>query len=207
MCVRNDVVALYVDPRGPYPGLVADWYDAARDARRYDGPLPVVAHPPCGPWGRLRHLSRKDSPRLAIHAVEQVQRWGGVLEHPADSQLWAYCDLPRVRAPADEHGGFTVEVCQVEWGHVARKRTWLYVVGVPREALTPPPMPGRSPTHWVSGRRTPFPGTCRSSRPGVMPPGIKVCSAQQRRRTPPAFAEWLLALAAQARRVTHAESA
>lgn len=31
-----------------------------------------------------------------------------------------------------------------------------------------------------------------------MPPGIKVCSAQQRRRTPPAFAAWLVDLAARA---------
>jgi len=30
----------------------------------------------------------------------------------------------------------------------------------------------------------------------AVPPGIKVCSAQQRRRTPPAFAEWLVELAA-----------
>jgi hypothetical protein len=28
-----NVAALYVEPRGPYPGLVADWYDEARDAR------------------------------------------------------------------------------------------------------------------------------------------------------------------------------
>lgn len=57
-----------------------------------------------------------------------------------------------------------------------------------------PPFPGRAPTHWVSGGR-------KSSRKngrrggGVVPPGIKVCSAQQRRRTPVAFAEWLIELA------------
>jgi hypothetical protein len=28
-----------------------------------------------------------------------------------------------------------------------------------------------------------------------VPPGIKVCSAQQRRRTPVAFAEWLVSVA------------
>lgn len=59
--MRTDVAALYVDPRGPYPKLVAEWYDAARDARTYEGPLPVVAHPPCGDelvmfwrWARAR---------------------------------------------------------------------------------------------------------------------------------------------------------
>jgi hypothetical protein len=35
---------------------------------------------------------------------------------------------------------------------------------------------------------------------GAAPPGIKICSAQQRRRTPLAFAEMLLSLAALADR-------
>jgi hypothetical protein len=33
-----------------------------------------------------------------------------------------------------------------------------------------------------------------------VPPGIKVCSAQQRRRTPVAFAQWLLDVAGSVRR-------
>ena len=54
MTLRTDVSAkLYVDPRGPYPKLVADWWDEARDARNYAGPNPVVAHPPCQRWGRF----------------------------------------------------------------------------------------------------------------------------------------------------------
>jgi len=103
--MRADVVALYVDPRGPYPKLVADWYDEKRDARTYDGPLPIVAHPPCGPWGRLRHLSRKDSPELAIRAVEQVRRWGGVLEHPEGSLLWNRCGMAGPGELPDAWGG------------------------------------------------------------------------------------------------------
>jgi hypothetical protein len=34
-----------------------------------------------------------------------------------------------------------------------------------------------------------------------VPPGIKVASAQQRRRTPPAFADWLISLARSVRQV------
>lgn len=225
------------------PEALIDCWDESRDARLYDGPHPVVAHPPCKHWGRLAHLAKgwcpicnvatvgigdnaDDTERAceecgnelttdadcAPRAVEQVRRWGGVLEHPAGSKLWEACRLtPPMLIPGlfggsatdyaplgscasisstDAHGGFTVEADQCEWGHVARKRTWLYLVGVPREVLEAPPFPGREPTHYASGGRTP---TSRSG--GAVPTGVKVCSAQQRRRTPPLFAEMLIRLA------------
>lgn len=187
--MRDDVVALYVDPRGPYPTLVREWYDEARDARTYAGSLPVVAHPPCGPWSSNRHLYRGSGRELAAHALSEVRRCGGVLEHPATSTFWAHAGLPMPGEEPDQWGGYSVEVEQVRWGHVARKRTLLYVVGG-RCGPIPPP---RDPTHWVSGRR----GMARAC--DNVPPGIKVCSAQQRRRTPIAFAEWLIELASTAR--------
>jgi hypothetical protein len=268
------VAALYVDARGPYPRIASgdysgavrtgvwhvDVWDVTRDARQYDGPHPIVAHPPCKHWGRLRHLADRcahcrkpatcrgayegrgeayacddccghgcedgrcepavSDADCAPRAVEQVRKWGGVLEHPAGSKLWEHCGLPvpdfevhprsrlgvmkvlRVStardwfgAFVDDFGGYTIELDQVEWGHVARKRTWLYLVGVPRGALEAPPFPGREPTHYASGGRT------QSSRKGApVPAGIKVCSAQQRRRTPPLFAEYLIRLARSVRR-------
>lgn len=192
------VAALYVDPRGPYPALLGPelCWDEERDARRYDGPHPVVAHPPCGPWGRLRHLYRGSEHDCALRAVEQVRRWGGVLEHPAGSLLWQECfhdrwdNCPLPEPWQYDPFGYTIQIDQVEWGHVARKRTWLYVVGIPaveiQRWVDARPFPGREPTHWVSGG-----GAGR----GRVPPGIKVCSAQQRRRTPPAFAGALITLA------------
>lgn len=186
----DDVVALYVDPRGPYPGLVREWYDAARNAMTYRGGLPVVAHPPCGPWSRLSQLHKSaEELALAPHAVAVVQRCGGVLEHPKGSMLWEACKLPQPWVGEDSFGGFTIEVQQVNWGHPARKRTWLYIVGLGPGRLPAMPM-AREPTHWASGGRT------RSSRQGSpVPPGIKVCSAQQRRRTPTDFARWLIEVA------------
>jgi hypothetical protein len=184
---------LYADPRGPYPSLAVDVYDEGRDARLYAGPWPVVAHPPCGAYGNLRHLATKalEHADCGPIAVAQVQRWGGVLEQPRGSKLWEVCGLPVPGALPDAHGGYSLEVAQVEWGHVARKKTWLYLVGVPLSVLGCAPFPGREPTHWVSGGRE----HARKGSGGVIPPGIKVCSAQLRRRTPVAFAAWLLELA------------
>lgn len=174
------------------PGV--DSWDAERDARNYDGTYPVVAHPPCGPYSKLRHLYRGAEHDCAHRALEQVRKYGGVLEHPAHSQLWAACNLPRPGELRDAHGGVTIEVEQVRWGHAARKRTWLYLVGVRDVGQMPPP---REPTHWCSGFR-PSSGkmpTNYKRQGSAIPPGINVASAQMRRRTPPAFAEWLVSLA------------
>ena len=179
------VAALYVDPTGPYadiPGV--DPWDAQRDARKYAGPHPVVAHPPCGPWGRYAHKSHED-PSVAVQAVRQVQQWGGVLEHPADSKLWKACGLPR--PGHSDQLGYTIAVRQIDWGHRAEKPTWLYIVGAPLLPPIPPPVAAPEP-----------PAPYRSGR---QPRGVlETLSKRQRRLTPPAFAEWLVSLASTCRR-------
>lgn len=174
------VAALYIDPRGPYPKMpgVEAW-DEARDARLYAGPHPVVAHPPCGPWSRLRYFCRHQPRDCALIAVDQVRQWGGVLEHPQGSILWRELLLPLPGGLPDEHGGWSVEVDQVSWGHRARKRTWLYVVGVrPSDVAV---IRGGVPTHCVSSRK-------RDTQ-------LLKLSAAGRRRTQPAFAEFLVRIA------------
>src|SRR5271165_2667608 len=90
------VAALFVETGGCYFGLSdVDPWDEARDARTYAGPWPVVAHPPCGPWGQLRHLCTKQDATCGPHAVYAVRRWGGVLEHPKGSRLFEACGMPR----------------------------------------------------------------------------------------------------------------
>ncbi len=197
------VAALYVERGGPYFTMPdVDPWDVERDARRYNGPLPIVAHPPCGPWGRLRHLYRGNEHDCAPNAVDAVRKWGGVLEHPAHSRLWRTLALPEPDELPDAFGGFTVEIDQCAWGHVARKRTWLYVVGVPRSFVLAGVRTGGTPTHWVAGFRE-SEGRLkvayrRTGRP--VPPGFKICSAQQRRRTPPSLAAWLVDIAERAAR-------
>jgi hypothetical protein len=137
----------------------------------------------------LRHLSKTDDKDCGPIAVEQVRRYGGVLEQPARSKLWEHCKLPLpgvTGLPADF--GFSIAVEQVAWGHVARKPTWLWFYGVDPELVQP--RVGGIPTHWCSGGHR-----CKTG--GSAPPGIKICSAQQRRRSPPDFAQWLVSLARQ----------
>jgi hypothetical protein len=186
------VVGIYVDPRGPYPALLDEWYDERRDARSYVGCKPVVAHPPCGPWGKLRHMSKHDDPACGPHAVEVVRRVGGALEHPAESLLFRHCGMPHPGELPDDYGGMTFAVAQCDWGHVARKRSWIYIVGV--QGLMIPAKPAaREPTHWIAG------GRGRSGKKAdqtPLPAGIKIASPEARRRSPPAFAKWLIEIAA-----------
>lgn len=193
--LAQDVAVLYVDPTGLYPELVADCWDAERDARLYDGPLPVVAHPPCQLWVNLAHVNYKryggghnrpgnDGGRFAS-ALYNVRRWGGVLEHPAGSAAWAAHGL---QEPGETIGWrqmalceWVCEVWQSAYGHPARKRTWLFYCG------RVPPLEGR----WERTPGTHQVGWFDRNRPTL--------SKKDASRTPSDFAEWLIALARQSR--------
>lgn len=136
--------ALFVETNGVYSSVAnVDPWDVKRDARLYDGPFPVVAHPPCERWGRFWHGSTRkphqfklgDDDGCFLAALNAVRSWGGVLEHPADSHAWKWFGLNRPKRgegwiKADEHGGWTCYVEQGHYGHISRKPTWLYAVGV-----------------------------------------------------------------------------
>lgn len=101
-------------------------YDLNRDARTWPGGTPVIAHPPCAQWGQLRGMA-KDNPeekKLALHALEQVHRWGGILEHPLSSTLWL---LPEIK---NSNVGTLIPINQSWFGHRATKPTILYIVGL-----------------------------------------------------------------------------
>ncbi|WP_204355249.1 hypothetical protein [Roseovarius amoyensis] len=139
--------------------------------RTFDGGMPVVAHPPCRMWGRYHYkaLGSEREKELARLAVVHVRRWGGVLEHPSGSKLWADVGLPRPGAPPDVFGGRTLSVRQCDWGHRAIKSTWLYVCA---PYLPPRPVAATGP---------------------FVP--VEHMGRQERERTPPKFAEWLVAIA------------
>lgn len=183
-------VALYVDPaRGPYVGLLgadACW-GVERDAKAYTGPGPIVAHPPCGPWGRLAHLCTRQDPDCGPRAVEQLRALGGVLEHPQSSRLWDHCDIPRPSAPEGHvplvaGDVWTLEVDQCRWGHPCQKRTWLAFSGV-RPADLPPIPEWQQYTHCIDDR----------GRGNAASKGLRHLPKTQRHVTPPSFARWLIA--------------
>ena len=164
-----------------------DVYDIDRDARTFPGGMPVVAHPPCRAWGGLRHFA-KPAPgeiELAPWAVEQVRRWGGVLEHPAASRLWPVCDLP---APVvcDRWGGHTLVIDQDWFGHRAEKRTRLYIVGCRARDLPSVPIKLEDPAYVIS----PWSGL-RAGMPGYR----KQLRKAEREHTPIALATWLVEVA------------
>jgi hypothetical protein len=135
------VAALFVDPAGVYANLPGvEVWDEARDARLYNGPWPVVAHPPCNKWSPLAYINQRRLPDYRLGddggcfhaALSSLRLFGGVLEHPAETAAWARFYLPRPRRnhwQAALGGGWVTEVDQGSYGHRARKRTWLYYVG------------------------------------------------------------------------------
>jgi hypothetical protein len=137
------VAALFVETGGCYFGLNdVDPWDEHRDARLYNGPWPVVAHPPCQRWGKLwagqplyikrtgiRKIKGDDDGCFAA-ALAAVRKFGGVLEHPWQSHAWPHFGLntpPREGGwvAADFEGGWTCCVEQGRYGHYARKPTLL----------------------------------------------------------------------------------
>lgn len=183
------VAALYVQPTGIYAGRPdVDAWDEARDARTYAGPWPVVAHPPCQRWSQLAHIHKHrpgkalgDDGGCFISAVASVERWGGVLEHPAGSEAWPTFRLPE---PPSDGGwvrsmfrpGWACHVEQGHYGHPAPKATWLYYVGD-----TPPP-----PLKWGPSGAT--------GRIDLMP-----SAGPRRSATPAPFADVLISIARAAR--------
>ena len=167
------VAALFVCKSSPYwlfPGV--DCWDISRDARNFHGSEPVVAHPRCRAWGKLRCMAkpREDEKDLAFFALSQVRKNGGVMEHPARSSFFTLLGLrPGV---CDHQGGYILPVLQYWFGHRADKATWLYVCGVSVSSI--PPLPYRI---------------------GYMERSVEMMGKPERERTPSMFANWLVDLA------------
>lgn len=196
----ENVSALYVDPRGPYPKLVADWWDEKRDARLYAGPNPVVAHPPCERWGRYwgggpmlvgtpKQKQLGDDAGCFAAAVRAVEKFGGVIEHPEGSHAFEQFGLgrPEWRKGWERQNGEGAVCCvaQGNYGHRARKLTWLYYVG----RTEPPELDWSIPTGMARLDNGNVPGRPRAIHKARV-------DGFERLESPIAFAELLVAIAA-----------
>jgi len=202
------IAALYVETDGSYfiPGI--DPWDEARDARKYAGPWPVVAHPPCQRWGRYWHGAPNkphqyklgDDGGCFAAALAAVRLWGGVLEHPEGSHAWKAF---RLNAPprsggwvaADFEGGWTCYVEQGHYGHMSRKGTWLYAHGVDLPSLTWGP--GEQRIHPVALERH---GYEKARRIGMMAMVGGKDKTRIRNATPEPFRDLLISIARSARK-------
>jgi hypothetical protein len=134
------IAALYVQRGGAYYGIPdVDPWDEERDARKYAGPWPVVAHPPCDRWHQLSAVNHarwgyrinEDGGCFAA-ALHAIRTWGGVLEHPAFTRAFAHHGLPAPYPSGWQRttdGDWVAEVNQAAYGHRATKRTWLVYHG------------------------------------------------------------------------------
>lgn len=191
----RQVAALFVETGGGYFGLPGvDPWDEARDARKYAGPHPVVAHPPCDRWCQMAPVNQAryghkvgDDGGCFETAIAAVRAFGGVLEHPALSLAWRAFELPRPMAGGwikTMCGGWTCQVEQRHYGHRARKATWLYAFG-----LEPPQLrwgPGPQPEAWISADRP---------RAELAAMGIAQLSKKEAKATPASFRDLLLSIA------------
>ena len=136
------IAALFVQKDGIYYEIDGvDPWSEDRDARLYNGPHPVVAHPPCqrygsfafvnySRWGGEHNRPYNDQGCFAS-AIAAVNCWGGVLEHPAKSRAWWLYNLEKPEAGKwiQSGAGWVCEVWQSAYGHRANKATWLYYRG------------------------------------------------------------------------------
>lgn len=136
------IAALFVASNGPYVNDPRfDAWTEERDARKYDGTYPVIAHPPCERWGRYwsggpsvkKKRKLGDDNGCFEAALCHVRFCGGVIEHPEASKAWEKFGLKRPPRNGgwveSDFGEWTCCVEQGHYGHRARKATWLLYVG------------------------------------------------------------------------------
>jgi len=190
------IAALFIETNGCYSKLDnVDPWDVDRNAMLYNGPYPVVAHPPCSRWCRLAGLvearwgyKRGDDGGMFAHALHCVRTYGGILEHPAYSDAWARYDLPTPNRHSGWQrgfcGGWACHVEQSRYGHRAKKATWLYAFGTELPLLRWGSISDSKPTAAVSW--------CRNHCPDDQRPRL---GKKEARATPIEFREQLIRIA------------
>lgn len=104
------------------PGADLVLFDKEKDMLNFDFDMPVICHPPCAQWSRLKHFSipNSEDKALAFWCKLAVEKCGGILEHPHGSSFMR-CHVGY---------GKCISVNQSWFGFPARKPTLLFPVKV-----------------------------------------------------------------------------
>ena len=169
-----------------------DVYDIDRDATKYNGNVAVVCHPPCRSWGVLSHMAtrgREGEKELGTWGIEKVIENGGILEHPSGSRLFNHIPIDEgFLIEIDQHDlfdhmqkGFVIEIDQYDFGHVAHKKTKLFIHGISKHELPPLPPKDESIHLCEKGKRRSICGDVK---------GTTNCTQYQREYTPEALIDF-----------------
>ncbi len=192
------ISALFVCENSIYNNIpIVDPWPLSRNAKNYTGLNPVICHPPCTRWCKMTFAiyAKESVPRFLPGnddgcfqcGLINVNRCGGVLEHPAHSFAWKVFNLTKpTKGKWTKCGeGYVCEVWQSAYGHRAMKPTWLYYRGVQ------PPFEMRwtykRGTHSVASRSS----KAKTHKPTLQP--------YERIATPEEFRDELIDLAAHSR--------
>lgn len=128
-----------------------DCFDEKRNALTSQAREPLIAHPPCRKFSKLRSLSNAPTKekQLAFFALEKIRRFGGILEHPKSSTLFKTGNF-KLDGSIDDYGGFLRVVNLSDFGFQAVKPTMLYFVGLTPKQLPPFPLNFNAITHVIS---------------------------------------------------------
>ena len=98
------------------PGI--NCWDEFKNAYNYKGTNPVIVHPPCAQWSRLKNFAIENdyTKSLAHFCFQRVLDNGGIFEHPAGSSFFREVGIQNKIISIDQHW----------FGFPARKRTYLY---------------------------------------------------------------------------------
>ena len=172
---------LFTEPNSNY-GVTGqfDVYDLSRNALSYNDDIPVIAHPPCRLFSKLKAFSTAPACEkfLGIWSISLVRNIGGIVEHPLHSDLFKImqCGVPGI---PDRFGGFVLSVDLNWFGFSCRKPTGLYIVGVDYKDVPPYPLSFNAITHTISSTR-------KSNLPEI--------NKRFRSSTPPALIEYLVSI-------------
>lgn len=109
-------------------------YNINNDAMNFNDNRPLIAHPPCRLWSKLKGLSTAPQHErgLAYHALYLVYKNGGILEHPYPSDLWNQTGLLTTKLKKNH---ILLKINQGNFGLEIRKPTLLFINGLTHNQL------------------------------------------------------------------------